>query len=32
MQGYRVKVRKAKRLVKVRVRRIEAKVEWEGAM
>lgn len=32
MQGYRVKVRKAKRLVRVRVRRIAAKVECEGAM
>ena len=32
MQGYKVKVRKAKRLVRVRVRRMVAKVEWEGAM
>lgn len=32
MQGYRVKVRKAKRLVRVRVRRMVAKVGCEGAM
>jgi len=31
MQGYRVKVRKAKRLVRVRVRRTVANVGWEGA-
>jgi len=32
MHGYRVNVRKAKRLVRVRVRRMVAKVAWEGAM
>lgn len=31
MQGYRVKVRKAKRLVRVRVRRTVANVVLEGA-
>ena len=32
MHGYRVKVMKAKKLVRVRVRRAVAKTGWDGAM
>jgi hypothetical protein len=32
MQGYKTKVMKARKLVRVMVRRTVAKVGWEGAM